>query len=1127
MPSSPLTIDALTQDDGVALQPLTPEDLSVQTPTVPQKTSGAVDTMGAYYMSETAVGAVTDIFRQSGENDPDFNQYSYIKALPDGPRKAKAMDLLSAGAFDADRLGMGGTSEEIVNNVIDQGFREESRENIIAHAGMGGHALGLGLSFLDVSTFVPWAGGIAKGKSALKAGTAMAGVVGAESAAVEGLLQTAQTDRSATESLMNIGLSTALGGGLGVFARLYANRGLASQIREVMDVDNPVSARVDHSGGAMETPAGDRYANESAVEAGKRYHGQLTDYVPFLKQSPISLYYASSSAGLTRTTAIMQKLGIVGAVEGHKLGQVAGSSVEDVINIKYRTRLAHATQQYHLAYDEFAETTDTGWLNKMVGGPRKAFDVEMALYLEDPSHVFSNPTLERFVREATDGPKGTRSLFDNYFTELNEAGMFPKNLIKQHEEKLAGLEKEVAELQAKADATAPGSTIGDTGKVRRKRTKANEKLNSRIAAKRSKIAGIDAAFKDRRNYFTQSWSRTEILHKRARFVDILAADFADLKHVSDETMVQALHKAGLDTDDLDVVQELFKKDGINSLDEALQVELRGGAATYARQEAENVAREMLTEGNFRLGQLSEGEVKTSRVEGRKLHLSPEAKRAMYEEGMLHSDVPTILRSYTHDVAGKIELKKALDIDDQKGISHLLEEIDDDISGLEASGKLTADQATHYRAAWGIGETDGMLQRYVDRLAGKHDMQDQWDSKIGWGLAQTRKVTTMSSLGGSAISSMTDIATQAYTAGLKRAPGALALHAKYLAGVKSSLAKLPDQDLAIVLSGFENIMEAGRSAQLADTAGSVIRHGVSTGFTRKVTGHVERGLSLGTNKLFSLNLMNRWNQGGKAAAGQVFLGKVLSVGRGGEKLEGKMLEDMSRWGLSEADLKWIGKSETFHPDGFGAEFPATHLWSGNKGAEMRQKLFIALTRSSEEAIITVRKGDLPTFFDGELGKTIGQFTQFGHAWTQRFARKALANGVLPRDVEAAAAVAMMTASGMMIYAIKETIKGRELSDDPAKWIYEAQDRAGLFGAIQAQVSAIYGIASGEVASRYAESGLVGAVFGINAGKVNQAAGAVGSALAGDGVKALEKAQRLVPYQNLFYLDALMRRVFPQN
>ncbi len=188
---------------------------------------------------------------------------------------------------------------------------------------------------------------------------------------------------------------------------------------------------------------------------------------------------------------------------------------------------------------------------------------------------------------------------------------------------------------------------------------------------------------------------------------------------------------------------------------------------------------------------------------------------------------------------------------------------------------------------------------------------------------------------------------------------------------------------------------------------------------------------------------------------------------------------------------------------------------------------ALQKDVDRTIVTPGAGDRPLWMSFELGKVLGQFKSFSMASTQRVLIPALQQ----RDMATLNGMAIMLMLGAGVYWFKTVNSGREVSDNPGVWIAEAVDRSGMTGWLfdvqnvlekgsrgTVGVSALTG---GPTISRYQSRNITGSLIGPSAGLVQSGVQVFGAATNLELTRAdLRATRRLLPYQNLFYVRALL-------
>lgn len=189
---------------------------------------------------------------------------------------------------------------------------------------------------------------------------------------------------------------------------------------------------------------------------------------------------------------------------------------------------------------------------------------------------------------------------------------------------------------------------------------------------------------------------------------------------------------------------------------------------------------------------------------------------------------------------------------------------------------------------------------------------------------------------------------------------------------------------------------------------------------------------------------------------------------------------------------------------------------------------AIVRDVDRIVVTPGQ-DKPLWMSTELGKTVGQFKSFGISSMQ----KTTLAGLQQRDAAVLNGLMVMMGLGAFTYWAKETIAGREVSDNPAQWAVEAFDKSGMSGYLmefnnisEKATRGRVGLSAftGEQVSRYASRNVTGAFLGPSADAVADIFQVSGSIFAGDTTKSdLRRARQLLPMQNLFYTRWLFNQV----
>lgn len=281
---------------------------------------------------------------------------------------------------------------------------------------------------------------------------------------------------------------------------------------------------------------------------------------------------------------------------------------------------------------------------------------------------------------------------------------------------------------------------------------------------------------------------------------------------------------------------------------------------------------------------------------------------------------------------------------------------------------------------------------------------------------------------------------------------------------------------------------------------------------------ERGLQTAAAKYGRYNALDYWTAGMKQLHGMTMQTRIF------DKLEkGIYDKKLGRLGISEPDAKamWeqvklYGKRE----DG---------LWiSGAKNWDRPdlERMYGAAMRKESDRVVIIPGQEKPLFMSEPLGQTFLQFKSFILSATQRI----LVAGLQKQDEDQMMGLLGLIGAGTMTYFIKQSISGKEISDDPKVWVMEGIDRSGAIGIIgeidnvltkmssnNFGLRALFGIDAINMkqANRTVAEGLLGPTFGSLLSTVVAANNAItsGDPLTEADVRAL---RRLLPYQNLFFL-----------
>lgn len=220
---------------------------------------GIFETAGSFWQNETLIGSVTLSAKEwgHGDVDPTFNVFRHW--LDNKDDLSDMESYIRQGKFDSV------VNLDHFNKRVNR-FRTEleNRDNMANGSGFG-NLLGMGLSLVDVMTFVPVLGQVRKGKSALTAldyATKTGAVVGAQELAMHQM----QEFRTAEESAFNIAAASVLLSAIGGYKGYKANggttisQGVKAANQTIRESSKTVSEKVSAAmpkGKTVETPVDD------------------------------------------------------------------------------------------------------------------------------------------------------------------------------------------------------------------------------------------------------------------------------------------------------------------------------------------------------------------------------------------------------------------------------------------------------------------------------------------------------------------------------------------------------------------------------------------------------------------------------------------------------------------------------------------------------------------------------------------------------------------------------------------------------------------------------------------------------------------------------------------------------
>lgn len=212
---------------------------------------------------------------------------------------------------------------------------------------------------------------------------------------------------------------------------------------------------------------------------------------------------------------------------------------------------------------------------------------------------------------------------------------------------------------------------------------------------------------------------------------------------------------------------------------------------------------------------------------------------------------------------------------------------------------------------------------------------------------------------------------------------------------------------------------------------------------------------------------------------------------------------------------------------GARLPNTGDWADRRAA---QAFEAALQRETDIAVVTPGL-EKPLWMSRPLAGMLGQFKAFVAAANERI----LIANLQRSDWTTLQGLVASVALGMLSYRLYTLVSGQKASERPQDWVKEGINRSGVLGWFD-EINSMSGkvtrgqadiyrlIGADKPLSRMQSRGILGTLAGPTAGKIEKMAQIGGATATGEWTASDTTAvRRLMPFQNLFYVRALLDEV----
>ena len=520
---------------------------------------------------------------------------------------------------------------------------------------------------------------------------------------------------------------------------------------------------------------------------------------------------------------------------------------------------------------------------------------------------------------------------------------------------------------------------------------------------------------------------------------------------------------------------------------------------------------------------------------RELKLSMEDEMLLAEKGFIETDMFVLQRLYFNSVAPDIEITKIFgdpmmsgtrwkpDGSVSMGLKQIEEEYDEMIKATKSKSKKVAL----------LKEKEQVIQDVEaarDLLRGTYGLPDNPQRAFSRGVRMAKLFNSMTMLTG-ALAAVPDIARILMTSGINR-------------GFRTSW------DMMTNVYGTEVLKLSRNQAYLSGEALDMVlgsramsMYDLENSFG--VFNKLEKGISRTGNMYFTyINLMNPWNTLMKSWASSVNGTRILEEienwvvkGKISKNNKAKLLNA----GIDEDSAKQIWAQYQKHGLGKGANkadwdhvrIANTEFW--DDGAKKYSDIFHdALGKDINITIVTPSKGEVPLWFNTEMGGVIVQFKKFAAAATQRM----LLRGMQERDASFFGGVLMLLAAGAMVDAIRQRAFNRDYGKKPfGQKIVDAFDRSGIGGIFSDLNNVLERMSDNKIGMRPAlgagkpysswtsKNAMQGfGLFGPTSSQIANISDIMWDWGTGTHNHYTAKnVRRLIPFQNVWYLDSLFDQV----
>lgn len=492
------------------------------------------------------------------------------------------------------------------------------------------------------------------------------------------------------------------------------------------------------------------------------------------------------------------------------------------------------------------------------------------------------------------------------------------------------------------------------------------------------------------------------------------------------------------------------------------------------------------------------------------------------EKYIDNDIRTVLANYTRSVLPQLHFKEQFDpapiagnrtgtADQAGGLKGFMNEVKKIADRYEARS-IEASDAGDVKLAKKLRKEQGAVVRDMeavkDILYNRYALPGNPDSLWYKSMQKLREFNVMAAMGSVVAASFGDLGQFISRQGMRGMAGAIN---NFTVNYKNSK----------YAAEFYEAMGVGADI---DSAGRLEKMYMMDDQYRPDSNSVFEKTWTNGRKLFTKATgMPVWNNAWKNQSAIWYMHNMVkhAIDASAGRLDKSTLAQYARAGIDKADLIQISKEITEEQKAGNIWLPDLPNWVDK---DLAERMKHAVLRNAEISVVTPGAGDLPLTVRKPMGKVIGQFRGYSFAANQ----KVVLAGIDDFGAKQMSGLMMGIVMGYMSYVAKQTIKGEDFELDYDTFIREGLDRSGrlaFWGELNGMVSKattgkadLYRALGAEqkVMSRYASRNMLGAIFGISAGRLQDLTQITSAITSGEFSESdIRAVRRSIIFNNLWF------------